>query len=188
MGLARTLKKYQSFIKMSSDFNFTVTSWFLGNVHIKSYLNKQCLPPPLIIRLSYGPETIRLKSDHRLTRRYPPPPSPSVLLQLLLLQAAKTPFKKNFTKAHIVNVETTLILNSCENMPTRCYRTHSSRFKHSFDQATAWVRTWSARRRRKTLTKNLLPHSKGAISQLLLISATILAKAFKATMCGTFFF
>ena len=52
-------------------------------------------------------------------------------------QAAKTPFKKNFTKAHIVNVETTLILNSCENMPTRCYRTHSSRFKHSFDQATA---------------------------------------------------
>ena len=43
-------------------------------------------------------------------------------------------------------------------------------------------------RRRKTLTKNLLPHSKGAISQLLLISATILAKAFKATMCGTVFF
>ena len=93
---------------------------------------------PRIFRPSYSPvqKTIRLKSDHRLTRQWPPP---QLLLRLLLLptQAAKTPFKKNFTKAHIVNVETTLILNSCENMPTRCYRTHSSRFKHSFDQATA---------------------------------------------------
>ena len=37
LGLARTLKKYHYFIKMSSDFNFTGTSWFLGNVQIKPY-------------------------------------------------------------------------------------------------------------------------------------------------------
>ena len=30
---------------MSSDFNFTVTSWFLGNVCVKPYFNTQCLPP-----------------------------------------------------------------------------------------------------------------------------------------------
>ena len=27
---------------MSSDFNFTVTSWFLGNVLVKPYFNAQC--------------------------------------------------------------------------------------------------------------------------------------------------
>ena len=31
---------------MISDFNFTVTSWFLGNFHIKPYFNTQW-PPPL---------------------------------------------------------------------------------------------------------------------------------------------
>ena len=30
---------------MSSDFNFTVKSWFLGNVRVKPYFNTQCLPP-----------------------------------------------------------------------------------------------------------------------------------------------
>ena len=29
-------------MKMSSDTNFTVTSWFLRNVHIKPYFNTQC--------------------------------------------------------------------------------------------------------------------------------------------------
>ena len=38
-GSARTLNKYWNLIKMSSDFNFTVTSWFLGNVHVKAYFN-----------------------------------------------------------------------------------------------------------------------------------------------------
>ena len=32
---------------MISDFNFNVTSWFLGNVHVKPYLNTQCPPPPI---------------------------------------------------------------------------------------------------------------------------------------------
>ena len=27
---------------MSSDFNFTVTSWFLGNIRVKPYFNTQC--------------------------------------------------------------------------------------------------------------------------------------------------
>ena len=38
---------------MSSDFNFTVTSWFLGNVRVKPYFNTQwgwgvtlSVPPP----------------------------------------------------------------------------------------------------------------------------------------------
>ena len=31
---------------MSSDFNFTVTSCFLGNVGVKLYFNTQCPPPP----------------------------------------------------------------------------------------------------------------------------------------------
>ena len=39
---ARTLKKYWNFLKMSSDINFTVTSWFLGNVFEKPYFNTQC--------------------------------------------------------------------------------------------------------------------------------------------------
>ena len=42
---AMTLKKYLNFTKMSSDSNFTVASWFLGNVLVKSYFNTQCLPP-----------------------------------------------------------------------------------------------------------------------------------------------
>ena len=33
---------------MSSDFNFTVTTWFLGNVGVKPYFNTQC-PPTLIL-------------------------------------------------------------------------------------------------------------------------------------------
>ena len=39
---ARTLKKYKNFVKMSSDFHFTVKSWFLGNVCVKTYFNTQC--------------------------------------------------------------------------------------------------------------------------------------------------
>ena len=35
LGLARVLINYQNLIEMSSDFNFTVASWFPGNVHIK---------------------------------------------------------------------------------------------------------------------------------------------------------
>ena len=37
---------------MSSDFNFTVTSWFLGNVRVKPYFNTQCPRPvrPSIFR------------------------------------------------------------------------------------------------------------------------------------------
>ena len=31
---------------MSSDYNFTVTSCFLGNVRVKPYFNTQCPPPP----------------------------------------------------------------------------------------------------------------------------------------------
>ena len=45
LGLARILKKCWNFIKMSWDFNFTVTSWFLGNFCIKPYFNTQCPPP-----------------------------------------------------------------------------------------------------------------------------------------------
>ena len=50
---------------MSSDFNFTSTSWFLGNVHMKLYFNTQwgkIMPttlqlasPPWIFRPSYNP-------------------------------------------------------------------------------------------------------------------------------------
>ena len=49
LGLKRTLKKgypkeiLKSF-KMSSDFNFPVTSWFLGKVHVKPCFNTQCPP------------------------------------------------------------------------------------------------------------------------------------------------
>ena len=32
-------------VKMSSDFNFTVRSWFLRNVRVKLYFKTQCLPP-----------------------------------------------------------------------------------------------------------------------------------------------
>ena len=39
LGLARTSKKYLNFIKMSSNVNFTVTLWFLGNIRIKPYFN-----------------------------------------------------------------------------------------------------------------------------------------------------
>ena len=42
---ARILKKYKKFINMSSDFDFTVTSWFLGNVHEKPYFMTQCPAP-----------------------------------------------------------------------------------------------------------------------------------------------
>ena len=40
---------------MSSDFDFNVTSCFLGNVLVKLYLNIQCPPPLRIFRLFYGP-------------------------------------------------------------------------------------------------------------------------------------
>ena len=40
---------------MSSDFNFTVTSWFIENVHIKPYFNTR-YPPPRVFRPAYGPE------------------------------------------------------------------------------------------------------------------------------------
>jgi len=39
LGSARTLKERYCFIKMNLDFNFTVSSWFLGNVHVKPYFN-----------------------------------------------------------------------------------------------------------------------------------------------------
>ena len=43
LGLIGTLKKYLNRIKISSDINFIVTSWFLGNVRVKPYSNTQCL-------------------------------------------------------------------------------------------------------------------------------------------------
>ena len=53
--MARTLKNYKNFIKVTSDFDFTVTSWFLGNVRLKPYFNTQCSPIPPIFRPAYGP-------------------------------------------------------------------------------------------------------------------------------------
>ena len=32
---------------MSPDFDFTVTSWFLGNVNVKPYFKTQCPSPTL---------------------------------------------------------------------------------------------------------------------------------------------
>ena len=40
-------------MEMSSDFNFTVASWFLGNVHVKPISTHSA--PPRIFRPSYGP-------------------------------------------------------------------------------------------------------------------------------------
>ena len=41
LGVGKDIKK------MSSDFNVSVTSWFLEYVHLKPYFNTQC-PPPLV--------------------------------------------------------------------------------------------------------------------------------------------
>ena len=41
LGLAKTLKKCKNFVRMSSDFNFTVVSRFLGNVCVKPCFNTQ---------------------------------------------------------------------------------------------------------------------------------------------------
>ena len=40
---------------MNSDFNFTVASQFLGNVHIKPISTYKAPPPLRIFRPSYGP-------------------------------------------------------------------------------------------------------------------------------------
>ena len=45
---------FSSKVKMSSDFNFTVTFWFLGNLHVKPYFNTQCpsshrVPTPMSV-------------------------------------------------------------------------------------------------------------------------------------------
>ena len=45
LGVSKDTKKYLNFIKMSSDFDFTVTSWFLGNICIKPHFNTQCPHP-----------------------------------------------------------------------------------------------------------------------------------------------
>ena len=46
LGSARVLKKHLTLIEMSSDFNFTVASWFLGNVHVKPISTHSATPPP----------------------------------------------------------------------------------------------------------------------------------------------
>ena len=54
---------------MSSDFNFTVTSWFLGNVHVKPYFNTKWLPPSKVDFCAPPPN----KSARKMTsfRNYP---------------------------------------------------------------------------------------------------------------------
>ena len=39
---------------MSSGFNFTVTSWFLGNVRVNPYFNTQCPPVPTALTFFQG--------------------------------------------------------------------------------------------------------------------------------------
>jgi hypothetical protein len=42
LGVAKDIEEILKLKKKRSDFNFTVTSWFLGNVRVIPYLNRQC--------------------------------------------------------------------------------------------------------------------------------------------------
>ena len=63
LEVTRTLKKSKNVIKMSSDFNLTVTSWFLGNVRLKPYFNTQC-PQLLPYQLTLFQPGCRLWPPH----------------------------------------------------------------------------------------------------------------------------
>ena len=71
---------------MSSDFNFTVTSWFLGNVRVKPYFNTQWGGAPPVFDKSLNPLSTRgADYAHHSTTS---PPGFSDLSTALLIVAA----------------------------------------------------------------------------------------------------
>ena len=56
----KVLKFYKN--EQNSDFNFTVISWFLGNVRVKPYFNTQCPLPPFPRRFSDPPSALLVKT------------------------------------------------------------------------------------------------------------------------------
>ena len=78
------LKKYYNLKKNSSDFNFTVPTWFLGNVLVKPYTfhNTQCPLPP-----EFGRTKIRTEQVENLLYTISPPGFDNLTTALLLFIA-----------------------------------------------------------------------------------------------------